>query len=207
MMRALVESTPDAVVITDSAGHILIANPAFMALVQHGSEARLKGQGLVDVVGDRDGTWRDTIARTRLQGLCPRTALSVRHGELGIAVEVSSTLLPEGDQEHLGFTLRTVEPPRPLSAPLAQEAWPELSALRAQVGLVPLDSLVREGSDAVERQLIRAALGLAAGRVDAAARLLAVEPQALSVRMHRLDLAADATDDDPPAPAAAPRLN
>ena len=69
MMRSLVESTPDAVVITDSAGHVQLANPAFVALVQQGSEARVKGQGLADLVGDRSGAWRDTIARTRLQGL------------------------------------------------------------------------------------------------------------------------------------------
>jgi len=207
MMRALVEATPDAVVITDSAGHILIANPAFISLVQQGSEARIKGQGLADVVGDRDGAWRDTIARTRLQGLCSRTPLAVRHGELGIAVEVSSTLLPEGDQEHLGFTLRTVEPPRLQSSSLSQEAWPELSALRAQVGLVPLATLVREASEVVERQLVQTALRLAAGQVDAAARLLVMEPQALNLRLHRLDLAADGADDDLSAPTTPRRLN
>jgi transcriptional regulator PpsR len=207
MMRALVESTPDAVVITDSAGHILLANPAFMALVQQGSEARIKGQGLADVVGDRDGAWRDTIARTRLQGLCPRTPLAVTHGALGIAVEVSATLLAEGDQEHLGFTLRTVEPPRQASAPSAQEAWPELNALRAQVGLVPLATLLREGSDAVERQILQTALRLAAGQVEVAARLLVMQPQALELRLQHLDFAARSADDDAPAPSASRRMN
>jgi len=199
MMRALVESTPDAVVITDSAGHVLLANPAFIALVQQGSEARIKGRPLAEVVGDPDGAWRETIARTRLRGLCPRTPLAVMHGELGIAVEVASTLLAEGEQEHLGFTLRAVEPPRPPTA-LPQDAWSDLHALRAQVGLVPLHTLVQEGSEVVERQLIQAALRLAAGRVDVAARLLVMDPQALTLRMHRLDVAAHATDDESPPP-------
>ena len=207
MMRALVESTPDAVAITDSAGHVLMANPAFVSLVQHDSEGRIKGQGLPELVGDRDGAWRDTIARTRLLGLCPRTSLSVRHDQLTIAVEVSSTLLAEGDQEHLGFTLRTVEPPRPVSAASPQESWPELSALRAQVGLVSLDTLLREGAEVVERRLLQAALRLADGRVDVAARLLVIEPRALSQRLHRLDLATNGADDDPPAPTAPRRMN
>lgn len=207
MMRALVESTPDAVVITDSAGHIQLANPAFIALVQHGSEARVMGQSLADLVGDRDGAWRDTIARTRLQGLCPRTPLAVTHGALSVAVEVSSTLLAEGDQERLGFTLRTVEPPRAVSSS-PEGTWPELDALRAQVGLVPLAALLQEGREALERQLLRTALRLAAGRVDVAARLLSIEPQALGLRLRALALSADETDGaDDGAPTPPPRLN
>lgn len=206
MMRSLVESTPDAVVITDSAGHVQLANPAFVALVQQGSEAQVKGQGLADLVGDRSGAWRDTIARTRLQGLCSRTPLAVAIGDLSVAVEASSTLLAEGDQERLGFTLRMVEPPRaPRSLPDA--AWPELDAVRAQVGLVPLATLLAEGQDILERQLLRTAMRLAAGRVEVAARLLAVDPRALGARLQALALSADdadTADDDVPAP---PRFN
>jgi transcriptional regulator PpsR len=208
IVRALVESTPDAVVITDSAGHVLIANPAFITLVQGGSEARLVGQGLADLVGDGDGAWRETIARTRLQGLRPRTPLVVRHGELGVAVEVASTVLAEGDQERLGFTLRTVEPPRAAASSQAQAAWPEFDALRAQVGLVPLATLLREGHDAFERRILRTALHVAAGRIDAAARLLAIEPQALGLRLHALALPSEEGDDADDDPSASPpRLN
>jgi transcriptional regulator PpsR len=207
MMRALVESTPDAVVITDSAGHVQLANPAFVALVQQGSEVRVKGQGLADLVGDQDGAWRDTIARTRLQGLCSRVPLAVAHGALSVAVEVSSTLLAEGDQERLGFTLRTVEPPRATRSQ-PEGAWPELDAVRAQVGLVPLTTLLAEGRDILERQILRTALRLAAGRVEVAARLLSVDPQAFGSRLQALALSADdgdaADDDVPPAP---PRFN
>jgi DNA-binding NtrC family response regulator len=127
--------------------------------------------------------------------------------ELTIAVEVSSTLLAEGDQEHLGFTLRAVEPPRPASDSALRQAWPELSALQAQVGLAPLDTLLREGAEAVERRLLQVALRLAGGRVEVAARLLVVEPQALGLRLHRLDLDASGADDDPPVPVAPRRMN
>ncbi len=48
LIRTLVESTPDAVVVTDSAGRILLANPAFVSLVGEGSEARLRSQRLTE---------------------------------------------------------------------------------------------------------------------------------------------------------------
>ena len=189
LMRALVESTTDAIVITDSAGRIQLANPAFLSLVQQTTESQVKGRGLPDVVGDRGGTWRDTLARTRLEGLTPRTPLVVmRGGSLEIAVEVVSTVLTDGDQELLGFTLRTVEPPRASAALLPTPAWPELDALRAQVGLVPLDALLQDAAAVVERRIIRTALRRAAGQVDVAARLLGTDPLALSLRLHRLEL-------------------
>ncbi len=210
MVRSLVESTPDAVVITDSSGHILHTNPAFLALVQAGSEAQVAGRNLALVVGDRAGAWQATIERTRVHGLCPCTPLNVMHGELGIAVEVSSALLAEGEQEHLGFTLRTVEPPRPDSVYAVRQAWPELDALRAQVGSVPLQTLLREGGEVLERQIILTALRQAKGDLATAARLLSMEPERLQRRMRTLDRLVDdvdALDDEGPAPAAPPRMN
>ncbi len=215
MMRALVESTPDAVVITDSAGHILMANPAFVSLVGHQTEAQVKGQSLPLLAGDPDGRWHNTLARTRMQGLCPRTPLSVAHGGLRVAVEVSSTLLADGEQEHLGFTLRTVEPPRPAVRGAQPQAWPLFNALRAQVGLVPLQTLLQEGAEELERQLLRTALGLATGQVEVAARLLAMEEPALRARVQALGLDAlgadsghgqDAGEDEPP-PTAPHQMN
>ncbi len=207
MMRALVESTPDAVVITDSAGHILLTNPAFLALVQQESESMVKGQSLADVVGDHNGAWRKTIARTRQLGLCTRTPLAVAHGGLDISVEVSSTLLADSEDDHLGFMLRTVEPPRPVSVSSATGDWHELHALRAQVGLLPLSTLLREGNDAIERQMIRTALRMASGKVMDAARLLTIEPHALSLRIQCLDLASHGADDDGIAASKPQRMN
>ncbi len=199
LRRALVESTTDAIVITDSAGRIQLANPAFLTLVQQGSESQVKGRGLADVVGDRNGAWRDTVVRTRLAGLCPRTPLEVMHGDaLGIAVEVASTLLTDGDQERLGFTVRTVEPPRAAATmhpSYEHEAWPELDALRARVGLVPLDALLRQAMSVVESRILRSALQSSRGQVDAAARMLGVDVAGLSLRLHRLDLQANGFDD------------
>ena len=189
MMKSLVESTPDAVVITDSAGHVQLANPAFVALVQQGSETRLKGRLLSEVANDRDGSWPQLVERTRQRGLCPRAPLVVKQGQLTVAVEVSATLLTDGDQEHLGFVVRAVEPRSAADAAAAPfEAWHSLSLLRAQIGLTPLATLMREAADAVERQFLHSAVELAGGRIDAAARLLMLNPQALVQRLRELGL-------------------
>jgi transcriptional regulator PpsR len=207
LMRTLVESTPDAVVVTDSSGRILLANPAFVSLLREGSDARLRGQRLTDVVGDTDGSWREAIARTRAHGLCPCTPLTVGHGEIGVAVEVSSSLLTDGDQEHLGFALRIVDPPRAASLSAPPDLWPELATLRAQVGLASLDELVREGAQVVEHGLVRTALRLASGRVAAAAQLLRVEPERLARLLSEMDQpepGTDGADDDNGASPARP---
>jgi transcriptional regulator PpsR len=194
MMRSLVEQTPDAVVITDAAGHVLMANPAFVSLVAQGAEARLKGRLLTDIVSDGGSAhWRDAIARTRLHGLCLRVPLAVTVGALSLAVEVSSTLLAEGEQEHLGFTLRCLEPAA--EPGVGALGWPELAALQAQLGRLPLDALIREGALALERQLIRAALARCAGHVSAAAQVLQVDPQTLSDRVQQFDLLASGDGD------------
>lgn len=188
MMRQLVQSTPDGVVVTDSVGHILLANPAFIALVQRGSEAHVLGHPLTDVVGDASGAWANTIAATRLRGLCPRNLLSVGNDSLPVSVEVCSTLLAEGDQEHLGFTLRIVGGAAAVQNDVPDDGWTELGAVRAQLGVTGLDSLLREGTAIIERRLILSALELAQGKLDMAARMLQLDQASLQSRMHRLEL-------------------
>lgn len=188
MMRSLVESTSDAVVITDSSGRIQLANPAFIALVDQGTEAHVKGRMLSEVMGDHGHAWHDLIERTRRQGLCARAALSVRRGGLELGVESSSTILTEGEQEHLGFTIRLVEPSAATAQMAAMDGWSALSALKAQIGLVPLAALLQDAGEEVERQFLQAALNLAGGQVAAAARLLVMDPRQLSARLMALEM-------------------
>lgn len=194
-MRGFVESTPDAVVITDSAGCVEVANPAFLRLVQHGSEARIKGRPLHELVTDRDGSWRALVARTRLQGLCTHVPLRLMHGSVSIDVQASSALLADGDQEHLGFTLRMSEPALRPVAPSAS-GWPVLARLQAQVGLSTLDELMHEGQRALERRLIVTALRRGGTQLGTAASLLGLSAQALRARMQGLGLSGADLDDE-----------
>lgn len=188
VMRTLVESTPDAVVVTDSSGRIQVANPAFLSLVDQGSESHVKGRSLSDVTGNADAAWSQLIERTRRHGLCMRVALGVRRGGLDMAVEASSTLLTEGEQEHLGFTIRLAERAGADLAPDVIDAWPTLSVLKAQIGMVPLVTLLQDAGEEIERQFLQAALHMAGQQVPAAARLLRLEPSQLSSRMRALGI-------------------
>ncbi len=123
-------------------------------------------------------------------------------------MEVSSSLLTDGDQEHLGFTLRAVDPPRAAGLSTPPDLWPELATLAAQVGLASFEDLVREGTQIVERGLVRSALRLANGRVGAAAQMLRVEPQQLARLMQGLDPGVDGGDDsNGAAPGMPSRMN
>jgi len=187
MMRKLVDSMADGVVITDSAGRIVLANPAFISLVTGGNESNLQGRPLSELVGEHAQAWDAVISRTRESGLSPRSTLRVGSGVHEAPVEVCVTLLTEGEQEHLGFTLRAVDA-HGLARGAVVEAWPGLSAVRAQIGYMPLPALLREAAHAVERQLILTALRQSADHVPAAARLLAVEPSTLLGRLRALGI-------------------
>lgn len=200
VMRTLVESTPDAVVITDSSGRIQLANPAFLSLVDHGSESHIKGRSLAEISGHAETGWAQLVERTRRHGLCTRVALRVRRGGLDMAVEASSTLLTEGEQEHLGFTIRVAEPAGASAAVDGLDAWPALSALKAQIGMVPLGSLLQEAGEEVERQFLQAALRMAGHQRPAAARLLLLEPRHLAARLQALGIDGDDGDDPDDGP-------
>jgi transcriptional regulator PpsR len=195
MMRTLVESTPDGVVITDSGGRILLANPAFLSLVGQPGEKPVKGLPLVDVVGDSDGRWSGMIARARLQGLCPYSPLVVRQGGAHVAVQACATLMAEGEQEHLGFTMRWTPPGAGAMPGSLADMWPGLNGVRAQLGALPLGTLLQEAALAVERHLVEAALRSSAGNTAAAARLLMVQPHVLAHRMRSLGMVARGADD------------
>jgi transcriptional regulator PpsR len=201
MMRRLVEAMPDAVVITDSVGRIVMGNPAFVTLVHGASESALKARLLPEVVDDVQGAWASTIERTREHGLCLRVPLRIHAADRHVEVEVSATLLTEGEQQHLGFTLRLLEAAAPVRG-VVLEAWPGLTDLRTRIGAVPLAGLLHEASEAVERQLILTALRKARNGLEAAADLLSLTPAALVGRLEALEIGARGSDD--PAGAGPP---
>jgi transcriptional regulator with GAF, ATPase, and Fis domain len=135
------------------------------------------------------------IARARLQGLCPYSPLVVRQGGAHVAVQACATLLAEGEQEHLGFTMRWTPPGAGAMPGSLADMWPGLNGVRAQLGALPLGTLLQEAASAVERHLVEAALRSSAGNTAAAARLLMVQPHVLAHRMRSLGMVARGADD------------
>lgn len=181
-MAEFVETTPDAVVITDSAGAILMANPAFLRLAHQANELALRGRPLSELLLDADGGWAQMIARVRSAGIVSSASLEVGSpsGEPQ-TVQVTAALMTEGEQACLGFILRPGGP----AMPLRTAGDDVLAGLLDQVGQVPLAELLVEVAHRAERQLIANALLRSGGRRDAAAEALGMTSEALGLRMQR----------------------
>jgi transcriptional regulator PpsR len=105
-LSRLVDSASDGVVVTDSSGRILIANPAFQALVHVAGEAQVAGKPLTSWLGLADQPLAALIGKVRRDGIARHVECWIRHGDAAARqVEVSAALLTEGDQECLGFTI------------------------------------------------------------------------------------------------------
>lgn len=180
-MAEFVETTPDAVVITDSAGGILMANPAFLRLARQADESQLRHRPLPELLFDPTGAWAQLVSVVRSAGMVSNVALDV--GALDGTrqrVRASAALMAEGEQTCLGFVLR---PDHQLPAHLAGDDV--LAGLLDQVGRVPLADLLVEVAHRAERQLIASALLRVGGQLDIAADALGMTPEALALRMQR----------------------
>jgi len=105
-LSRLVDDTSDGVVVTDSSGRILIANPAFLALVQLSSEVQVKGQPLMGWLSLADQPLAALVAKVRRDGIARHIESWVKRGEQpALQIEISAALLTEGDQECIGFTI------------------------------------------------------------------------------------------------------
>jgi transcriptional regulator PpsR len=200
-----VERTPDAVVITDSHGRVLMANPAFTTLCQDASRSlrsrptAASGHALIELLGDPKGQLPSLLSEARLHGIAEQRAVSVGHASgASLDVEISAALLAEGDQECLGLTLRRVDQRLAGLPPQVGELATAIDRLAAQVGIVSLPELMRETSELAERHLIEAALARTHGDRLQAAQLLGIDAENLWLRMRHHAMDKSVTDGKPP---------
>jgi len=183
----LVQRIPDAVVITDSSGRVLMANPAFVRLCQLGDDAVLEGRDLAQWIGAETAT--ALIAQAKLHGIATQLAATLR-GELAraVGVGISVALLDDGDSECIGFTIRRLEGAEGTIGPAIDDVAVALDALASLMGRQPLPELLRAATALAERHLIRTALQRSAGDAHAASLLLGVTPSDLAERLafHRI---------------------
>ena len=198
-----VEHTPDAVVITDSNGRLQSANPAFLALCPAGAtDSQTKGRTLSDLLGDPGHRLASLVAEVRRNGIATQVRApigglrGIRAGGRPDEVEVSAALLPEGDQECIGFILRRHPPRNDLQLQPVDGLAVAIENLAAQLGRVSLPELVQEATHLAERHLVRSALERARGHAPTAADWLGITPESLSLRLMRHGLVADG--DTPP---------
>ncbi len=185
-LAEFVEHTPDAVVISDSIGRVLMANPAFASMCQVHDETQLKGRPLSDWLVDGPAGLEALLVQVRQHGIVPRARVDLGAGrDTAVAVELSAALLAEGDQECIGFTLRRHEPAVASGLPLVDEFADAIRRVTEQLGNVSLPRLVREATELAEGHLIRLAVDRSGGDVAQAAEVLGISIDSLLLRMRR----------------------
>ena len=199
-----VENTPDAVVITDSAGRVHSANQAFMNLCPAGlTDAQLRGRTLSEVLGDPSHRLAALVGEVRRNGIASHVRAPVgslggeRAGATALEVEVSAALLAEGDQECIGFTLRRQDALAALPVPPLDGLVAAIETLAAQLGRVSLPELMQEATHVAERHLIQTALERSRGQVATAAAWLGITVDSLVLRLRRHGLAVPGLDGPP----------
>jgi len=169
-LSRLIDGAHDGVVVTDPSGRILIANPAFLALAQLGSEAQVKSLPLMNWLSLADQPLAALVAKVRRDGVArPVESWVRRSAGPSIQVEVSAALLTEGDQECIGFTIH----------PLAHAAaWPALDDVAADA----LTVVLRAGIEALGMRLPERDLAVL---LRGAGASLGISPEDLAQRIRR----------------------
>lgn len=182
----VVERAPDGLVITDLDGQVLVANPAFMDMVQPDPTEPVLGQPISRWLGRSSVDFRVLSANLKQRGSVRLYATTLRSA-LGvqIEVEVSAVAVPEGEPPCLGFAVRDV------GRRLNQDARGErvlprtVGQLVDLVGRVPLKDIVAETSELIEQLCIEAALQLTRDNRASAAEMLSLSRQSLYVKLRR----------------------
>lgn len=188
----LIESAPDAFVVTDLDGLIMTANQAFIDLAQLATETQVRGESLERWLG-RTGVDLNVLITNLRQRGAVRLFATVMRGEYGASteVEISGVAVTEGEQPCLGFTIRDVS--RRLAAEVrttvtGREMPRSVGQMTELVGRVPLKDIVRDTTDLIEQLCIEAALELTHDNRASAAEMLGLSRQSLYVKLRRFNI-------------------
>jgi transcriptional regulator PpsR len=194
----LMESAPDAFVVTGDDAHVITANTAFLQLVQMPMEEQIRGESLDRWLGRASVDLEILIANLRQHGSVRLFGTTVR-GELGesSSVEISAVTVMNGGRPCFGFAIRDVGRRLPSEAQRDRKLPPSLEHFSELIGRVALKDLVREATDVIERLCIEAALELTGDNRASAAEILGLSRQSLYVKLRRYglgNLAAEGAD-------------
>ena len=182
----VVESAPDGVVVTDSEGHVLTANAAFLDMAQINTEDLARGVLLGQWLGRRGAVDFDVLIANLRRHRSIRLFATSLSSEQGVSIDVEvSAIAIDGDVTTFGFIVRDIGR-RLSSAPTEKRTTSRtVEQLMELVGRVPLKELVRESTDLIEKLCIEAALELAGHNRASAAELLGLSRQSLYVKLRR----------------------
>ena len=189
LLLKVMESAPDAFVVTDLGGKILTVNRAFLELAQLANDELAKGESLEKWLGRSGVDLNVLIANLKQRGAVRLFATKMR-GEFGSTsdVEISAVSVTAGDLPCLGFTIRDVGRRLTGEAQAAKELPRSAGQMTELVGRVPLKDIVRETTDLIERLCIEAALELTWDNRASAAEMLGLSRQSLYVKLRRFGI-------------------
>ncbi len=186
----VVESAPDAFVVTDTETRVVTANAAFVEMTQLATEEQVRGEPLDRWLG-RPGIDVEVLAANLRQRGSVRLFATVMRAEYGTTadVEVSGVSVMNGGQPCLGFAIRNVgRRLTTVDTRAGRELPRSVEQLTELIGRVSLKDLVREATDVIERLCIEAALELTGDNRASAAEMLGLSRQSLYVKLRRYGL-------------------
>jgi hypothetical protein len=192
-LARLVDTTAEGIVVTDAIGCVVVANRAFVQLVQAPGVEQVQGHGLATWLGhvgpSRLSGLPGLLQRVRQQGLVQMAAQTL-HCQTGpaLSVDLTVSLLNDGDQERFGFTLRAChqlasDDAPPLNAQTLALAR-ALDALCADIGHTPLGPLLQRAEHLARGHLVQQALQRQTGAESTAATALGISEQELTRLRH-----------------------
>ncbi len=188
-LSAIMEASPEAIVVTDVSGQVRFANAAFLEMLQVSTTDAVVGRSLSEWIGRPGADYNALETRVREDGSLRffETLLTSNHGD-PLDVEISGVVVPDAEPAGMGFIIRNLG--GRLSSSIAlRGALPEaVEQMRELVGRVPLKELVRETTDIIEKMCIEAALELTNDNRASASELLGLSRQSLYVKLRRYDL-------------------
>ena len=181
-LARLVDSASDGVAVTDVDGAVLVANPAFLKLVQAGTEAAVRGRPLSDWLSLPNEPFAELLARVSREGMMGYVPSQVLGQDAFLKpVEVAATLLSEIDPPCIGFSIRLVPT---LGGEISVAVEPMQAAVQVlcdQVGSAALPELMRRASEVLQRNFIRMAMERAGADLNKAATMLGINRQQLDM--------------------------
>lgn len=185
----VMESAPDAFVVTDLAGQVLTANRAFLQLAQVSNEDLVRGESLERWLGRAGVDLSVLISNLRQRDVVRLFATRMR-GDYGSTtdVEISAVAVNTGEKRCLGFTIRDVGLRLNTETKPTKELPRSTGQMTELVGRVPLKDIVRETTDLIEQLCIEAALELTGDNRASAAEMLGLSRQSLYVKLRRFGM-------------------
>ena len=186
MLIDAIEQSPDGFVVTDGSGNILSANQSFADMAQVMRVDQCIGKPLDQWLGRSDVDLRVLISNIQQRGSVRLFATTLR-GANGseMQVEISGVSVPHAEKPCLGFNIRDVGQRAGIDGAGLQKLPRSADQLVELVGRVPLQEIVSETADLIEKLCIEAALKLTRDNRASASEMLGLSRQSLYVKLRR----------------------